>query len=211
MDLENQLKREFPRDRIAPVLKGIKGADLVQEVFDELQSRCGHIIWEAKNTKRWSPGWIGKLKDDQRDASATFAVLVTSVLPSNIERFGQIDGVWVCDVHSYLGLAVALRHHLIDIAFARKAAEGKNDKVEMVYRYLSGDEFKRRIEAIVESFNSIQEQLMRERRAMEKIWKEREKQIQRITLNTVGMYGEMRGIIGSGLPQIAALELDDTE
>ncbi len=210
-DLETKLSQTFPQDNFLPVSKGVRGADILQEVINESQKICGTIIWEAKNAKRWSQGWIEKLKDDQRSASATFSVIVTSTLPDGINQFGQIDGVWVCNLHSYLGLTLALRKHLIDLSFVRQASLGKNEKVEMIYGYLSGEEFKQRIEAIVESFNAMQEQLIRERRAMEKIWKEREKQIDRMANNTVGMYGEMRGIIGSGLPTIKSLELDDSD
>jgi len=209
MDIEQNLSRAFPMDSFSPVSKGVRGADILHEIRNEIQQPCGTIIWEAKNAKRWNSAWMEKLKDDQRNSTATFAVLVTSVLPEGMINFGQIDGVWVSDVDSYIGLTIALRQHLVDITFARKASQGKNEKVEIVYQYLAGEEFKQRIEAIVESFNAMQEQLLRERRAMEKIWKEREKQIQRITTNTVGMYGEMRGIIGSSLPTIQSLELDD--
>lgn len=209
LNLEEQLRTTFSHDQFSPVSKGVRGADILQNVRNELQESCGLIIWEAKNAKRWSQRWIEKLKDDQRQVSASFAVLVTSSMPDSIKNFGQIDGVWVCDLSTYLGLTVALRKHLIDVAFTRQASQGKNEKVEMIYQYLSGEEFKQRIEAIVESFNSMQAQLIRERRAMEKIWKEREKQIERMANNTIGMYGEMRGIIGSGLPSIKALELDD--
>lgn len=208
MDIEERLSAAFPQDEITPVPKGVRGADLVQVVKNTLTENCGSIIWEAKNTKRWNQAWIEKLKDDQRNITAVFAVLVTTVLPPGIQRFGQVDGVWVCDLQSYTGLTIALRKYLIDLSFAQQASEGKNEKVEMIYRYLSGEEFKQRIEAIVDSFNSMQEQLARERRAMEKLWKEREKQIERITTNTVGMYGEMQGIIGSSLPRIKSLELD---
>jgi hypothetical protein len=209
LDLEEKLSLAFPMDKFSPVAKGVRGADLLQEVCNEMQESCGTIIWEAKNTMRWNPGWIEKLKDDQRQSSATIAVLVSVALPEDVTQFELIDGIWVCSLQSYLGLTVALRKYLVDLAFARQATQGKNEKVEMVYRYLAGDEFRQRIEAIVETFNAMHEQLFRERRAMEKNWKEREKQIERMTTNTVGLYGEMRGMIGPGLPVIKALELDD--
>lgn len=210
-DLENALRQQFPQDLFSPVAKGVRGADILQEVRDEMLESCGQIIWEAKNTKNYSQQWIEKLKDDQRQCGAKIAVLVTVALPPEVKNFAQIEGVWVCNANSYLALTVALRQHLIELNFARRSARGKSAKVELVYEYLSGDEFKSRIEAIVESFNSMQGQLLKERRAMEKIWKEREKQIQRITLNTVGMYGEMRGLMGSKVAQIPALELDEDD
>jgi hypothetical protein len=136
------------------------------------------------------------------------AVLVSVSLPDGIDSFGLLNGVWVCSIACYLPLAVALREQLIRVTFARKAAEGMHDKMESLYAYLSGDEFRHRVEAIVETFRTMEDQLARERRAMEKLWKEREKQIERLSLNTVGMYGAIRGIIGAKLPEIPALDLE---
>ncbi len=211
LDLEHRLNNEFSHDTISPVPKGIKGADIIQNVRDTAINECGKIIWEAKNTKNWSPLWLPKLKDDQREIGASIAILVTVALPESISSFGMIDGVWVTDVKSALPLASALREQLIQINFARNASQGKGEKMEDMFNYLSGDEFKQRVEAIVETFSNMQDQLNREKRAMEKIWKEREKQIQRITTNTIGMYADVRGIIGSSIQTIPALELDNLE
>lgn len=208
LDLENRLRTAFPHDQFTPVAKGAKGADVIQQVFDATMNECGKIIWEVKNTKAFSPLWIQKLKDDQRSAGASLAVLVSVVLPDSIKQFGQHEGIWLSDIHSYLPLVTALRDQLIQVNFARQASEGKGEKMELMFSYLSGDEFRQRIEAIVEAFNDMQDQLNKERRAMEKLWREREKQIQRITNNTVGMYGEVRGIIGSSVASIPSLELD---
>ncbi len=208
LDLEAVLEGSFPQDVIRPVPKGMRGADLIQEVRDAVLQPCGTIIWESKNTKQWSPSWIEKLKDDQRAAGASVAVLVSVSLPDGLGSFGLVDGVWVSSIGCYLPLAVALREQLIRVAFARKAAEGMHEKMESLYAYLSGDEFRQRVEASVETFRAMQDQLARERRAMEKLWKEREKQIERLVLNTVGMYGAIRGIIGAKLPEIPALDLD---
>ncbi|HWP59656.1 MAG TPA: DUF2130 domain-containing protein [Candidatus Acidoferrales bacterium] len=208
LDLEEVLKRSFPQDVIRPVPKGIRGADLIQEVRDAALQPCGAILWETKNTRQWSPGWIQKLKDDQRAAGASLAILVSVALPDDLRSFGLVDGVWVSGIGCYLPLAVALRERLIQVAFARKAAEGMHDKMESLYAYLSGDEFRQRVEAIVETFRAMEDQLSRERRAMERLWKEREKQIERVVMNTVGMYGAIRGIIGARLPEIPALELE---
>ena len=207
-DLESTLSRLFPLDNFSAVAKGTRGADILQEVCNDQAQPCGLIIWEAKNTQNWNNDWIEKLKEDQRRAGAVFAVIVSITLPRGLERFGQVEGVWVCDPRSYAGLTLALRKYLVDMQFTRLATQGKKDKMDLIYDYLSGDEFKHRIEAIVESFTAMQAQLAREKRAMEKLWKEREKQIEKVTGNTVGMYGEMQGIIGSGLPTIKALELD---
>jgi hypothetical protein len=208
LDLEAVLERSFPHDVIHPVPKGMRGADLIQEVRDSALQPCGSIIWETKNTKQWSPNWPEKLKDDQRASGASVAILVSVSLPEGMGSFGLVDGVWVSGLGCYLPLAVALREQLIRVAFARKAAEGMHDKMESLYAYLSGDEFRERVEAIVETFGAMEDQLARERRAMEKLWKEREKQIERVVLNTVGMYGSIRGIIGAKLPEIPALDLE---
>jgi hypothetical protein len=208
LDLEAVLERSFPQDVIRPVPKGVRGADLIQEVRDAALQPCGSIIWESKNTKQWSPNWPEKLKDDQRASGASVAILVSVSLPEGMGSFGLVDGVWVSSLGCYLPLAVALREQLIRVAFARKAAEGMHDKMESLYTYLSGDEFRHRVEAIVETFRVMQDQLARERRAMEKLWKEREKQIERVVVNTVGMYGAIRGIIGAKLPEIPALDLE---
>jgi hypothetical protein len=208
LDLEEVLGRSFPQDVIRPVPKGMRGADLIQEVRDASFQPCGSIIWESKNTRQWSSSWLQKLKDDQRAAGASVAILVSISLPDGIGSFGLEDGVWVSSLGCYLPLAVALREQLIRVAFARKAADGMHEKMESLYAYLSGDEFRQRVETSVETFRAMQDQLGRERRAMEKIWKEREKQIERLVVNTVGMYGAIRGIIGANLPEIPALDLE---
>ena len=208
LDFEEQLRRIFHLDDIQPVPRGIRGADLVQMVRNPAGSDCGSIIWETKNTKAWSPGWISKLKDDMAETRASLAILVTVALPEGIARFGQVDGVWVTDPLSALPLAAALRQQLLQLERERQASTGKTVKMEMLYSYLAGNEFKGRVEGIVEAFTSLQDQLQRERRAMEKNWKEREKQIERVIKNTVGLYGDMQGIIGGQIPTIDALELE---
>ncbi len=207
LDLEAALARAFPQDEIRPVPKGMRGADVIQEVRDGGLRPCGTIIWETKRTKAWSPGWLAKLKDDQREAGASVAVLVSVTLPEDIRAFGLVDGVWVASLACYLPLAIALREQLIRVAFARAAAQGMSEKMEALYRYLSGDEFRHRVEALVETFKAMEEQLAKERRALEKLWAERAKQIERLMTNTVGMYGAIRGVIGGQLPEIPALDL----
>lgn len=205
--LENELREAFPYDDIQPVQKGKSGADIIQNVFDSTNKPCGIILWEAKSTKHWSDSWVQKLKGDQREISADIAVIATKAMPKDIDNFSLRDGVWVTRFNLVIGLATALRQQLIDVTFARQGAVGKNEKMEALYQYLSGPEFRQKVEAIVETFEMMQAQLDKEKRAMAKIWKEREKQIQRITTNTVGMYGDMRGIIGASLPEIKSLEL----
>ena len=169
---------------------------------------CGILLWETKNTKAWSGQWIPKLKDDMIETRAAISILVSVTLPESVARFGQVDGVWVSDPSSAIPLAVALRQQLVALARERQASVGKNEKMEILYQYLAGTEFKQKIEGIVEAFTAMQEQINRERRAMEKQWKEREKQIERVIKNTVGLYGDMQGIIGGQIPEIPALELD---
>jgi hypothetical protein len=207
-DLETALVRAFPHDKIHPVPKGMRGADVIQEVYDSRLRLCGRIIWETKHTKAWSPSWLAKLKDDQREAGATLAVLVSVTLPDEVHTFGLIDGVWVTSVSCFLPLAVALREQLIRVAFAQAATYGMGEKMEALYRYLSGDEFRHRVEALVETFKAMQDQLTKERRAMEKLWAERAKQLERLITNTASMYGAIRGVIGGQWPEIPSLDLE---
>jgi hypothetical protein len=207
-DFEAQLKAFFVHDDIQPVPKGIKGADLVQTVRTPIGAECGILLWETKNTKAWSNAWIPKLKDDMIETRASIAILVSVVLPNGIKRFEQVDGVWVSDPLCAIPLAAALREQLTAISRERTASTGKSEKMEALYQYLAGVEFKQKIEGIIEAFTSMQEQLNKERRAMEKHWKQREKEIERVVKNTVGLYGDMQGIIGDQIPTIPALELD---
>jgi len=208
-DFETRLKTFFVHDDIQPVPKGIRGADLVQTVRTVMGAESGVLLWETKNTKAWSAAWIPKLKDDMIEVRAAIAILVSVVLPDDINRFGQVDGVWVSDPLSAIPLAAALREQLMAVSRERNASVGKNEKMEALYQYLAGVEFKQKIEGIVEAFTSLQDQLNRERRAMERHWKQREKEIERVVKNTVGLYGDMQGIIGGQIPSIPALELDE--
>jgi hypothetical protein len=209
IDIQAALERQFPHDLIRPVPKGMTGADLIQDVRDTTLAACGQIIWEVKNTKHWQASWLDKLKADQREAGAALAILVTVALPEGVRGFAQMNGVWVTDLAHYPMLAVALRDQLQQVAFARAAGQGKNEKMEMLYQYLAGDEFRHKVEAIVEAFTALRLQLDKERRAMTRHWAEREKQIERVIGSTTGMYGALQGIIGQGLAAIPALELDD--
>jgi hypothetical protein len=211
LDLETVLKNHFPADEIKPVPKGIRGADVVQTIVNSNQQICGTVLWETKSTKSWSNSWIDKLKDDQREIGADVSVLVSETLPKEIENFDNLNGIWVTSYRLAIALATVLRQNLIEINFAKRSSVGKNEKMEAIYQYLSGPEFRQKVEAIVETFTGMQEQLNKEKRAMIKIWKEREKQIERITLNTINMYGELKGIIGASLPEIKLLELGSSE
>lgn len=207
LELEEILGLSFKLDEIEPIAKGVKGADVLQKVRSGPGGFAGSILWESKRTKNWSDGWVEKLKDNQRSQKADIAVIVTETLPKGIDRIGFIDGVWITDLSSVVVLAHALRMNLIEVAKARSALTGKSGKMELVYQYLCGPEFRHRVEAIVEAFRGMEEDLASEKRAMERTWAKREKQIQRIIKNTVGMYGDVQGIIDVALPPIQTLEL----
>lgn len=214
LDLEAMLRARFPVDVIEPVAKGVRGADIIQRVYTRAGQQCGSIAWESKRTKAWNDEWVIKLKDDQREMKAELAVIVTEVLPKGITAFGQLDGVWITTVQLAGCVADTLRENLTQVSLARLSAVGKNEKMEAIYNYLSGPEFRQRVEGIVEAFRAMREDLEAEKRAMMRIWAKREKQIERVTTNTTGMYGDMQGIIGSTLPEIKLLELgagDDGE
>ncbi len=209
LDLEALLKLKFPADVVEPVPKGVKGADILQKVYTRGGQCCGVIAWESKRTKAWDDKWISKLKDDQREVNAEMAVLVTEALPKGVgvNSFTRVEGVWVTGLAQAGSLAMALREGLIEVAQTKLSALGKGEKMEAIYNYLSGSEFRHKIEAIVESFKSMREDLESEKRAMTKIWAKREKQIERVVTNTVRMYGDMQGIIGAALPEIKTMEL----
>lgn len=209
LDIENQLRNAFVHDLVAEVSKGVRGGDLKHSVHTNVGADCGMILWETKRTKNWSGGWIDKLKEDMRAAKAELAVLVSQVLPEGIKHFGPLDGVWVCDYNSALPLAAALRSGLINAAIARLAETGKAGKMEELYGYLCSHEFRQHIEAVIESFVAMQEDLQRERRAMDKAWGAREKQITRAIQHTAQLYGSIQGIAGSAaLPEIKTLQLE---
>lgn len=205
--LEEILKAEFPMDEIVPVPKGVNGADIVQKVCDRSGRACGQIVWESKKTKAWSEGWIAKLKDDQRAIRADVAVIVSTTLPDGVKGFILRDGVWICDAKLIVALTTAIRINLESIAREKAMSVGKNEKMEILYAYLTGVEFKQRVEAIVEAFSGMDDGLKKERMAFEKIWAEREKQIKKVMSNTIGMYGDLSGYVT--LPQIKSLELGE--
>lgn len=206
LEIESLLSARFPRDTIQPVPKGEFGGDILHRVINPMGQQCGTILWESKRTKNWSDGWLPKLREDQRAAKAEIAVIISQVLPKEIETFGLVDQVWIAHPKVALPVAIALRQTLIEIAGARQASEGQQTKMEMVYRYLTGPRFRQRIQAIVEAFSSMREDLDRERKAITKQWAKREEQIDRVMQATVGMYGDLQGIAGKTLQEIEGLE-----
>jgi hypothetical protein len=207
MELEDILKAAFHQDQIDPVPRGRKGADILHRVHNNRGQVCGTIIWESKRTKAWSDSWVQKLRDDQRESKAEIAAILTTTLPDAILNFGYYRNIWVTNRSSLIGLATALRTNLIQLAEASSAALGMNEKMEVIYRYLSGPAFRQRVEGIVEAFASMKQDLDSERRSITRMWAKREKEIERVITNTVSMYGDMQGIIGASLPKIKSLEL----
>lgn len=207
LDLEQMLRSRFPTDQIEPVPKGMAGADVLQIVKSPSGQFAGTIIWETKRTRGWNEGWVQKLKENQRNTNAEISVLVTQVLPKDIDHFEWKDGVWITTSAYAFGLATALRQHLIQVALTKLSTIGKNEKMEVLYTYLTSTEFRHRVEAIVETFVTMQGELGREKRAITRMWEERDKQIQQVVNNIAGMYGDMQGIIGSSLPSIKSLSL----
>jgi hypothetical protein len=204
--LEALLTARFPRDTSQPVPKGEFGGDVLQRVFGPLNQPSGTILWESKRTKNWSDSWLPKLREDQRAAKAEIAVIISQALPKEVETFGYVDGVWVADFKVALPVAVALRQSLIEVAAARQAAEGQQTKTEMVYAYITGPRFLQRVQAIVEAFTSMKKDLDQEKKAITRQWAKREEQIDRVMQATVGMYGDVQGIVGRTLQEIEGLE-----
>ncbi|MEN6510792.1 MAG: DUF2130 domain-containing protein [Chloroherpetonaceae bacterium] len=211
--LADLLKNEFPFDLIDDVPKGVNGADVIQTVINKNQQDCGKIIYESKRTKNFSDSWIEKLKNDQREQGAILAVIVTEALPKDMNSFGRKDGIWICTYNDVKTLTFILREMIIREHSVLSAQENKGDKMELLYNYLVSDDFRQRIEAIVEGFSTLKIEMDREKRAMQKIWKEREKQIEKVIGNTINMYGSIRGIAGNVIAPVKALELaePDTE
>jgi hypothetical protein len=207
LELEAQLRARFPHDTIDPVPKGEHGGDVLQRVVGP-PGLCGTILWESKRTKNWSDGWLPKLRDDQRAAKAEIALLVSLALPKDVETFSLVDGVWVAHPRVAMPVAMVLRQSLIEVATARQAGEGQETKMERVYEYLTGPRFRLRVEAIVEAFSTMQEDLDKEKKAITKQWAKRAEQIDRVMQATVGMYGDLQGIAGSTLQEIEGLELN---
>jgi hypothetical protein len=211
LELEDLLRTKFPHDTIDPVPKGEHGGDILQRVCGQMGQACGTILWESKRTKNWSDGWLAKLREDQRGAKAEVAVIVSQALPKGVETFELIDGVWVTHPRAALPVAVTLRHTLVEVASARQTGEGQQTKMEMVYQYLTGPRFRQRVQAIVEAFSSMQEDLDKEKKAITKQWAKREAQIERVMESTVGMYGDLQGIAGKTLQEIEGLEFPAIE
>ncbi|WP_108816845.1 DUF2130 domain-containing protein [Loktanella sp. Alg231-35] len=203
--LEETLAVAFPIDEFLPIAKGVSGADVRQDVTGP-NGIAGSILWESKRTKNWTAGWLAKLRDDQRASGCEVAVITSHALPEGVESFGIVDGIWVCAPRYAVPLATSLRQGLIDVASAKGRAMGQETKMEMVYDYLTGTQFKQRVDAIVERFEDMQDNLRKERVFIEKQWALRAKQIDLVIASTVGMHGDLQGIAGRSMPEIESVE-----
>jgi hypothetical protein len=207
--IEELLERTYPFDKIEEVPKGVRGADSIQTVINSSQQECGSIVYESKKTKSFANDWIDKLKQDQVTCKADIAVLVTEVLPIDMDRFGEKDGVWICGFHEVKSLSFVLREMLIKTNSVKMAQENKGDKMELLYHYLTGNEFVQNIKRIVENYDGMIGQLNSEKKAMNKIWAIREKQIWVVQENVAALFGSIKGIAGNSLDTAGILELSD--
>ncbi len=209
--IEDWLISNFPLDTIEEIKKGARGGDCIQTVNTRSRQNCGTIYYESKRTKDFQPTWIEKFKKDIRDRSADLGVLVTEVLPSDMDRMGLKEGIWICTYEEFKGLCRVLRESLIQISIALVSQENKGDKMSLLYDFLTSNTFRMQIEAIVEGFTQMQSDLDSEKRAMQRIWKMREKQLEKVISNTIDMHGSIKGIAGNAIQDIKLLNLPYTD
>jgi hypothetical protein len=208
LDLEKQLKSVFTFDEFLPIPKGIEGADIWQKIKNSHGQSAGSIIWEIKRTKAFSKGWLPKLREDARKVNASECILVTDTMPEGIKQYSRISGVWVTPFEQAIVLATALRYTLMQVAIAKSAASHEDEKLQEIYDYITSEAFRHKIEAHFESVKYLKEDLEGERRAMERIWKKREVQIQRLDRSMSQMFGEIQGIAGDAITAPKALEIE---
>jgi len=213
--IEEWLASQFPLDTIEEIKKGARGGDCLQFVNTRNAQNCGTIYYESKRTKDFQPSWIEKFKADIRDRGANIGVLVTEVMPSDMDRMGLKDGIWICNYDEFKGLCTVLRQSIIQLNTAISSQENKGDKMDMLYTFLTGNTFRMQVEAIVEGFTQMKSDLESEKRSMQRIWKQRDKQIEKVITNTIDMYGSIKGIAGNAIQSVKSLELpgeiDDEE
>jgi hypothetical protein len=207
--IEEWLISNFPLDSIEEIKKGARGGDCIQTVNTYSSQNCGKIYYESKRTKEFSASWIDKFKADMREKGADVGVLVTEARPNDMQRMGLRDGIWICTFEEFKGLSAVIRENVVQLSNAISSQENKGDKMHMLYDYLTSNTFRMQVEAIVEGFTSMRSALEAEKRSMMRIWKEREKQIEKVTMNTIDMYGSVRGIAGSAVQEVKALEMPD--
>lgn len=205
--IEEFLRQKFPLDCIEEIKKGQRGGDCIQVVHTREFQNCGKIYYESKRTKEFQKAWVEKLKGDMREIGADVGVIVSEALPKEMERMGLFEGVWVCSFEEFKGLSTVLREGVIQVSLAKKSQENKGDKVNLLYHYLTSSEFSMQVSAIIEGFEQLRAELENEKRAMARIWKSREKQIEKVFEGTINMYGSIKGIMGNAIGQVKALEL----
>ncbi len=206
--IEEWLRTKFPLDTIDEIKKGARGGDCVQIVNTRNQQNCGTIYYESKRTKDFSATWLEKFKTDIRERNANIGVLVTEAMPAGMDRMGLKEGIWICTFEEFKGLSGVLRESIIQLSNALSSQENKGDKMHMLYDYLTSNAFRLQVEAIVEGFTTMRADLEKEKNAFTKMWKQREKQIEKVTQNTIEMYGSIRGIAGSAVQEVKLLSLD---
>ncbi|MGL2907904.1 DUF2130 domain-containing protein [Helicobacter pylori] len=205
--IEEFLRQKFPLDSIEEIKKGQRGGDCIQVVHTREFQNCGKIYYESKLTKEFQKAWVEKLKSDMREIGADVGVIVSEALPKEMERMGLFEGVWVCSFEEFKGLSAVLREGVIQVSLAKKSQENKGDKVNLLYHYLTSSEFSMQVNAIIEGFEQLRADLESEKRAMNRIWKSREKQMEKVFEGTINMYGSIKGIAGNAIGQVKALEL----
>ncbi|WP_231246118.1 DUF2130 domain-containing protein [Helicobacter pylori] len=205
--IEEFLRQKFPLDCIEEIKKGQRGGDCIQVVHTREFQNCGKIYYESKRTKEFQKAWVEKLKSDMREIGADVGVIVSEALPKEMERMGLFEGVWVCSFEEFKGLSAVLREGVIQVSLAKKSQENKGDKVNLLYHYLTSSEFSMQVNAIIEGFEQLRADLEKEKNAMARIWKSREKQMEKVFEGTINMYGSIKGIMGNTIGQVKALEL----
>ncbi|MFP6285458.1 DUF2130 domain-containing protein [Helicobacter pylori] len=205
--IEEFLRQKFPLDSIEEIKKGQRGGDCIQVVHTREFQNCGKIYYESKRTKEFQKAWVEKLKSDMREIGADVGVIVSEALPKEMERMGLFEGVWVCSFEEFKGLSAVLREGVIQVGLAKKSQENKGDKMDLLYHYLTSSEFSMQVNAIIEGFEQLRADLESEKRAMARIWKSREKQMEKVFEGTINMYGSIKGIVGNAIGQVKALEL----
>ncbi len=210
LELERVLRDLYVHDEISEIKKGQRGADTIQRVRNSFGAECGKIYYESKRTKNFDANWLKKLREDNQTVKADVLVLVTEAMPDGCDSYVFQDGVWICNFWQVRSLSMVLRHGLLDVHARIQVQQGKETKAEMLYDFLTSQEFKGQFEGILEGFKSIQDGYSREKLQMTKIWKEREKQLDRVLVNASGFYGSVRGIAGSAMPQVKMLEAGES-
>jgi len=207
--IEEWLASQFPLDVIEEIKKGARGGDCIQNINTPTQQKCGIIYYESKRTKVFQPAWIDKFKNDMREKNASIGVIVTQTMPTDLKRMGQQKGIWICSFEEFKGLSQVLRESIIQLNRVIISQKGKGDKMELLYNFLSGSEFRLQIEGIVDGFTEMKIDLDKEKRAMQKLWKQREKQIDKVITNTIDMHSSIKGIAGNTIQAVQQLELGD--